>query len=72
MISESLREISYLGNFEIKPSEYHIGLLAIDSYHEDESILKLDMLREVFLPMRKELLNIQTTVKETIDKPINQ
>ncbi len=57
LISESLREISYLGDFEIAPFEYHIGLLSKDSYNEEKSILKLDMLTEVFIPFRRTLLN---------------
>jgi len=71
LISESLKEISYLGNYAIAPFEYHIGLLAIDKYDDEELTLKLDMLKEVFLPLRKELFGIRETTKGSV-RSLNQ
>ncbi len=72
LIDESLHEISYLGNFEITDIEYHIGLLGVDIYDEKNDILKLDMFTDVFISLRNELLNIQSTTYKNIEKPTNQ
>jgi hypothetical protein len=72
LISESLKEISYLGNYAIAPFEYHIGLLSIILYDKEELTLKLHILKEVFLPLRKELLGLRETIKESVDRPSNQ